>query len=79
MYVDGTDENADEIKRKYKKELARSVFMKNLDWEAFDKAFLKMQEDSTSEELIKKIKQDSSGGSEEEPADESGGSGSFEF
>ena len=79
MYVDGTDENADEIKRKYKKELARSVFMKNLDWEAFDKAFLKMQEDSTSEELVKRIKQDSSGGSGEEPTDESGGSGSFEF
>lgn len=84
MYVDANDENADDIKRRFKKELARSVYMKNLDWEAIDKAYDKMQEDSIEEKLLDKINK-ASQGSGEEGADDSvsdddgGGGGSFSF
>ena len=84
MYVDANDENADDIKRRFKKELARSVYMKNLDWEAIDKAYDKMQEDSIEEKLLDKISK-ASQGSGEESADDSvsdddgGGGGSFSF
>lgn len=84
MYVDANDENADDIKRRFKKELARSVYMKNLDWEAIDKAYDKMQEDSIEEKLLDKINK-ASQGSGEEGADDSvsdddgSGGGSFSF
>lgn len=83
MYVDANDENADDIKRRFKKELARSVYMKNLDWEAIDKAYDKMQEDSIEEKLLEKISKASQGSSEEGTDDagseDDGGGGSFSF
>lgn len=83
MYVDANDENADDIKRRFKKELARSVYMKNLDWEAIDKAYDKMQEDSIEEKLLEKISKASQGSGEEGTDDagseDDGGGGSFSF
>ena len=83
MYVDANDENADDIKRRFKKELARSVYMKNLDWEAIDKAYDKMQEDSIEEKLLEKIIKASQGSGEEGTDDagseDDGGGGSFSF
>ena len=83
MYVDANDENADDIKRRFKKELARSVYMKNLDWEAIDKAYDKMQEDSIEEKLLEKISKASQGSGEEVTDDagseDDGGGGSFSF
>ena len=83
MYVDANDENADDIKRRFKKELARSVYMKNLDWEAIDKAYDKMQEDSIEEKLLDKINKASQGSGEEGADDagseDDGGGGSFSF
>ena len=84
MYVDANDENADDIKRRFKKELARSVYMKNLDWEAIDKAYDKMQEDSIEEKLLDKINKASHGSGEEGTDDsvsddDGGGGGSFSF
>ena len=83
MYVDANDENADDIKRRFKKELARSVYMKNLDWEAIDKAYDKMQEDSIEEKLLDKINKASQGSGEEGTDDagseDDGGGGSFSF
>lgn len=83
MYVDANDENADDIKRRFKKELARSVYMKNLDWEAIDKAYDKMQEDSIEEKLLEKIGKASQGSGEEGTDDagseDDGGGGSFSF
>ena len=83
MYVDANDENADDIKRRCKKELARSVYMKNLDWEAIDKAYDKMQEDSIEEKLLEKISKASQGSGEEGTDDagseDDGGGGSFSF
>lgn len=83
MYVDANDENADGIKRRFKKELARSVYMKNLDWEAIDKAYDKMQEDSIEEKLLEKISKASQGSGEEGTDDagseDDGGGGSFSF
>lgn len=83
MYVDVNDENADDIKRRFKKELARSVYMKNLDWEAIDKAYDKMQEDSIEEKLLEKISKASQGSGEEGTDDagseDDGGGGSFSF
>lgn len=84
MYVDANDENADDIKRRFKKELARSVYMKNLDWEAIDKAYDKMQEDSIEEKLLDKINKASQGSGEEGTDDsvsddDGGGGGSFSF
>lgn len=83
MYVDANDENADDIKRRFKKELARSVYMKNLDWEAIDKAYDKMQEDSIEEKLLEKISKASQGSGEEGTdgagSEDDGGGGSFSF
>lgn len=83
MYVDANDENADDIKRRFKKELARSVYMKNLDWEAIDNAYDKMQEDSIEEKLLEKISKASQGSGEEGTDDagseDDGGGGSFSF
>lgn len=83
MYVDANDENADDIKRRFKKELARSVYMKNLDWEAIDKAYDKMQEDSIEEKLLDKINKASQGsgeeGADDSVSDDDGGGGSFSF
>ena len=83
MYVDANDENADDIKRRFKKELARSVYMKNLDWEAIDKAYGKMQEDSIEEKLLERISKASQGSGEEGTDDagseDDGGGGSFSF
>lgn len=83
MYVDANDENADDIKRRFKKELARSVYMKNLDWEAIDKAYDKMQEDSIEEKLLEKISKASQGSGEEGTDDagseDDGDGGSFSF
>ena len=83
MYVDANDENADDIKRRFKKELARSVYMKNLDWEAIDKAYDKMQEDSIEEKLLEKINKANQGSGEEGTDDtgseDDGGGGSFSF
>lgn len=83
IYVDANDENADDIKRRFKKELARSVYMKNLDWEAIDKAYDKMQEDSIEEKLLEKISKASQGSGEEGTDDagseDDGGGGSFSF
>lgn len=83
MYVDANDENADDIKRRFKKELARSVYMKNLDWEAIDKAYDKMQEDSIEEKLLDKINKSNQGsgeeGADDSVSDDDGGGGSFSF
>ena len=83
MYVDANDEDAENTKRRFKKELARTVFMKNLDWEAFDKAYDKMQEDRVAEEIEEKLSKNGSeseeGGDDMSSDSSSGGGDSFGF
>ena len=83
MYVDANDEDVENTKRRFKKELARTVFMKNLDWEAFDKAYDKMQEDRVAEEIEEKLSKNGNeseeGGDDMSSDSSSGGGDSFGF